>query len=53
MIAPAEICDRAVDAGFTDREAMFLLALVLMIFVELRPPDVCPVCRKPPVREGD
>ena len=51
MIAPADICDRAVAHGFSERQAIFLVMLLLLIFDQLGPGDYCPACRKPPMRE--
>lgn len=46
MIPPAEIYRQAIEAGFTERQAQHLQALLLLIFHELGQPDVCPECRR-------
>ena len=52
---PADIRREALKAGFTEQQATFFIALLLMIYHDLQQaaPEVCPSClRKPPQQEG-
>lgn len=44
---------RAREAGFSDKQVCFLLAMRLLIIFELGLPDADAAGRKPPMREGD